>query len=128
MVAQVKSVRTQQPHEPEALGCDKWRPLIEKYGWDKRIAMAVMEAESTETIGGIKVPCSQSAVGDKEPIAGLLAESCGLFQIRTLAGRPSCEELKNPETNVEWAYKLYIGDGWHPWSMYNNGTYQQYLR
>lgn len=92
--------------------------------------MAVMEAEST--FKGIK--CNPDAVGDTWEIAGLTAPSCGLMQIRTLEGRPNCEQLKDPATNVEWAYRLYVASekrgngGWYPWTMYNNGTYQKYLK
>lgn len=81
--------------------------------------MAIMEAETH---------CRADAVGDNFVIAGLYAPSCGLFQIRTLAGRPDCETLKNPETNVEWAYKIYTGQGLKAWSVYTNGKYAGYLR
>lgn len=68
------------------------------------------------------------AVGDNYPIAGLHAASCGLWQIRTLAGRPSCEQLKDPQTNLEWAWKISSqGTDWTPWSVYTNGKYLKYL-
>lgn len=121
---QVQGVQAPQPVKPLATGCEKWRPLVEKYGWDIRTAMAVMQAESR---------CDINAVGDTWEIGGITAPSCGLFQVRTLKGRPSCEELKDPGTNVEWAYRLYVAskdrgnDPWYPWSVYNNGAYQKYL-
>jgi hypothetical protein len=80
--------------------------------------MAVMEAESS---------CNPAAVGDTYPINGLLAYSCGLFQIRVLAGRPSCEQLKDPATNIEWAYKISGGNNWKPWSAFTNQKYIKYL-
>jgi len=81
--------------------------------------MAVMQAEST---------CNSNAVGDNYVIAGLHAASCGLFQIRTLKGRPSCEELKDPSTNIDWAYKVSTnGTNWNPWSVFNNGKYLKYM-
>ena len=68
------------------------------------------------------------AVGDDYPINGLHAPSCGLWQIRTLQGRPSCEELKNPQTNLEWAWKISKqGTDWTPWTMYTNGEYKKFL-
>jgi hypothetical protein len=106
------------------VGCDRWRALVNQYDWDVNIAMAVMEAEST---------CNIGATGDTWEIGGLTAPSCGLFQVRTLVGRPTCEELKVPETNVEWAYRIYTAsvergnNGWYPWSVYNNGKYLKYL-
>jgi hypothetical protein len=102
--------------QPEAkTGCDNYVHLIQKYDWNVTTAINVMRAESG---------CRPTAVGDTKPIKGVLAHSCGLFQVRTLRGRPSCEELKNPETNVAWAYKLYVAKNkhgkqafWSPWSV-----------
>ena len=82
--------------------------------------MAVMEAESN---------CNPAAIGDTRPINGLLAHSCGLYQVRVLKGRPTCEHLKDPATNVEWAYKISAGgSNWKPWSVFTNGKYKRYLR
>ena len=72
--------------------------------------------------------CNQNAVGDTSPINGLLAHSCGLFQVRTLAGRPSCEQLKDPATNIQWAYKISgNGSNWRPWSVFTNGKYLKHM-
>lgn len=84
--------------------CEAYRHLVEKYQWNVNIALNVMRAESG---------CNPYAVGDKH----IPPVSCGLFQIRTLAGRPSCEALKDPATNVAWAYRLYRDSGWKPWSV-----------
>ena len=61
--------------------------------------------------------CNPNAIGDNHQINGLHAPSCGLMQIRTLAGRPSCEELKVPEVNIEWAYKIWRSQGYGAWSV-----------
>jgi hypothetical protein len=98
--------------------CRDYYNLLKQYDWDVNIMLAIMKAESG---------CDTNRVGDNYPIGGLLAPSCGLLQIRTLAGRPSCEELKRSETNVEWAYRLYKANGYKPWSVYNNGQYTRYL-
>lgn len=112
--------QTQQPVVKELTGCDQWRGLVKQYdGWDTNIVMAIMEAESH---------CNPTDIGDTHPINGVLAFSCGLLQVRTLPGRPNCTELQNPETNVEWAYRLYQAHGYQPWSVYNSGAYKQYLR
>lgn len=103
---------------PELVGCEKWRAIVNRYDWDKKIAMAIMQAESG---------CNNTSKGDDRVIGGIHAPSCGLFQIRTLAGRPSCEQLYDPETNVAWAYRLHQARGWQPWSVFNNGMYKQYL-
>lgn len=105
---------TDPPH-----GCEQWRPLVQQYGWDENIAMAVMEAEST---------CNQNNIGDNRVIGGLYAPSCGLFQIRTLEGRPTCDQLKDPAVNIEWAWKLYNSPrGWTHWSVYNDNSYLKFL-
>ncbi len=99
--------------------CESWQPLIDQYDWDKNIAQAIMQAESS---------CNTNLVGDNYPIGGLLAPSCGLFQVRTLEGRPPCEELKKAEVNVAYAYQLYKSNGWQPWTVYNTGKYYRYLK
>ena len=71
---------------------------------------------------------NSNAVGDNYTIAGLHAPSCGLWQIRTLKGRPTCEELKNPQTNLEWAWKISNqGTNWNPWTVYGSGAYLRHL-
>lgn len=90
------------------IGCEHYRALLSQYNWNVEVALQVMRAESG---------CNPNAVGDNYAIRGLYAPSCGLMQIRTLQGRPSCEQLKNPTTNIEWAYKLYRASGWQPWSV-----------
>lgn len=118
---QVEKPVTQAPApqpEPIAQGCEAYRSAISQYAWDTQVAMAIMKAEST---------CNPHAVGDNYVIGGIHAPSCGLFQVRTLPGRPGCEQLKDPSTNVAWAYKLYQGNGWSPWSVYKTGKYLSYL-
>lgn len=100
-------------------GCAQYLPLVEKYDWDARIALAVMEAESH---------CKTDAVGDTWEIGGIVAPSCGLMQVRTIAEwRGTCEQLHNPEFNIDIAYKVYVGQGWKAWSVFNNGAYKKYL-
>ena len=102
---------------PNPVGCEHYRNLVSQYNWNINVALAVMKAESG---------CNPNSVGDNFPINGLYAPSCGLFQIRTLAGRPSCDQLKDPSTNVQWAFKLYSGSGWKPWSVCKNGKVSCY--
>jgi len=86
------------------------RALIKKYfpkaEWQR--AWNVMQGES----GG-----NPNAVGDNYPIKGIFAPSVGLFQIRTLPGRPSAEQLKNPEFNVKYAANMQSEQGWQPWTV-----------
>ena len=99
------------------IGCENYRQLISQYEWNVEVALKVMYAESG---------CNPSAKGDNRVIGGIYAPSCGLFQIRTLAGRPTCEQLQNPTTNIEWAIKLYRASGWQPWSVCKNGKVSCY--
>ena len=73
--------------------------------------------------------CRADSVGDNYPINGVLAPSCGLFQIRTVSpARGTCEQLKDPAFNIERAYGIYKGQGLRAWSVYTNGKYAQYLK
>lgn len=113
-MAQVTVRPAETPHSVQ--GCE----LAYNYKWDARTAAAICEAES----GG-----ASDRVGDDYVIAGIYAPSCGLMQIRTLDGRPSCDELKDPTVNMEWAYKISNGGtDWTPWSVYNNGNYRKFLQ
>jgi soluble lytic murein transglycosylase-like protein len=80
--------------------CNQFRHLVEKYDWDTELVMKIMELESS---------CNPNAVGDGHLTFenGTKGMSCGLMQVRVLEGRPDCETLKNPETNLEWAYKIF---------------------
>jgi len=118
LVSAVKE--TPKPVEPATQPVQKPQDCTAAYDydWPKNIAYAVCMAESSG---------NTHAVGDTWVINGVYAPSCGLMQVRTLKGRPSCEELQNPQVNMEWAYRLYKAHGFQPWSMYLNGRYQRYL-
>lgn len=88
--------------------CEDYRHLVEKYDWNVDTMMYAMFKESS---------CDPNKVGDNYPINGLHAVSCGILQIRTLKGRPDCETLKDPATNVAWAYKIWQGQGYRAWSV-----------
>ena len=98
-------------------GCENYKDLVSQYEWNTEVALKVMHAESG---------CNPSAIGDTRVIGGIYAPSCGLFQIRTLQGRPNCDQLQNPNTNIEWAIKLYRASGWQPWSVCKNGKVNCY--
>lgn len=103
---------------PKQTGCEEYRSEISKYDWDVNLMMAIMKAESS---------CVPTKVGDNYPIRGLHAPSCGLFQVRTLSSRPSCQALKDPATNIAWAYRIYQGQGLKAWSVYSSGAYRKHL-
>ena len=88
--------------------------ILQKFGKDGEKMLAVANCESR---------LNPNAVGDDYVIRGLHAPSIGLFQIRTLKGRPSAEELKNVDTNIDFAYQLYSKQGLTPWK--TCGSYWQ---
>lgn len=96
--------------------------IREVFAEEAEIAIAIAKSES-----GLRA----DAVGDI-PIqfvheGKVMGHSCGLFQIRVLPGRPNCEELKDPDTNVKYAKKLQEKYGWFPWSNYKNDRYKEFL-
>ena len=95
----VKKIITKAPGN-----CVEYEDIISQYNWPDDVAMQVCKHESRG---------NPSAVGDGDTAH----VSCGLMQIRTLKGRPSCTALKDPETNVAYAYKMWKKEGWSPWSV-----------
>ena len=113
-----ESQTTPTQDTPKQTGCEEYRSEISKYDWDVNLMMAIMKAESG---------CRTNAVGDDYPIGGVHAVSCGLFQVRSIGTRPSCSALKDPATNIAWAYRIYQGQGLKAWSVYSNGKYKAHL-
>ena len=87
--------------------CDSYRGLVAQYSWNVDTMMYAMFAESG---------CNPYAVGDQYVINGVYAPSCGLLQVRTLAGRPSCEALKDPATNIAASYDIWLTQSYGAWS------------
>lgn len=96
--------------------------ILEKFGEDGEIALAVARCES-----GLR----PGAIGDghltytKDGVE--YGKSYGLFQIRHLEGRPSPEQLLDADYNIEYAYNLYMRSGFGPWSAYTNLCYKNFL-
>ncbi len=63
------------------------------------------------------------AVGDNYPIRGQTIPSYGLMQIRALPGRPSPEQLKDPDFNMKYAAGMWKAQGWRPWTVARNLGY-----
>lgn len=101
---QVKKVPIVKAAPKTKGNCLDHEGTIRKYDWPVDIALEVCAAESSG---------NPVAVGDRSTAY----VSCGLMQIRTLPGRPSCAELKVPETNIAYAYALWVEEGWAPWSV-----------
>lgn len=82
--------------------CLQYLDIIDNYDWPVEEALRICREESHGDVG---------AVGDKRTAH----VSCGLFQIREIAGRPTCESLKDPILNIKWAHILWLQSGWSPW-------------
>ena len=54
-------------------------------------------------------------------------KSYGVAQIRHLPGRPAPDVLLDCESNVRYAHRLYLAQGWRPWSAYTNGSYYKFI-
>lgn len=84
--------------------------------------LAIMKAESG---------CRHDAIGDThitfQGNGRTEGMSCGLLQIRVLQGRPNCDALIDPATNIDWGYQIYKSQGYRAWSVYQNGKYMAYL-
>jgi hypothetical protein len=109
----------QTPQQAEAnvtinpIGCDIYRPLVEQYAWDIRIAMAVMQAESG---------CNPNASNWRDQHRQCTG-SFGLFQLACFW----TDNPYDPATNVAKAFEIYSRSGWQPWGAYTNGSYLRYL-
>lgn len=102
--------------------CEDYRNLAKKYFPNSpNTALAVMKAESG---------CNPTAVGDGHlqyvQDGNTYGMSCGLMQVRSLPGRPTCAEMQNPEANIQYAAKLYASGGWSHWSVCKTGKVQCY--
>jgi hypothetical protein len=85
---------------------NQYYSLIQKYfppsEWQR--AYNVMMGESSGR---------PNAVGDTDTPYS----SYGLFQIRALPGRPSPQQLMDPEFNVRYAAQLFSQEKWNPWTV-----------
>lgn len=90
------------------VGCETYRHMVAQYDWNVDTMMYAMQKESG---------CNPNAVGDNYVIAGVYAPSCGLLQVRTLQGRPDCESLKDPATNIATAYEIWKSQGYRAWTV-----------
>lgn len=82
------------------------------FGKDSEVALAVAFAESGQRC---------NAVGDGhitfESNGQLMGASYGVFQIRHLKGRPDPSVLLDCKSNIDYARKIQLAQGWSPWSV-----------
>ena len=101
-------------------GCERFRPLVQKYDWDVNTMLAIMQAESS---------CNPNETGDKsltfQQNGRTYGYSVSLLQVRILPGREHCDS-HDPATNIACAYRIWKGQGYEAWTVYTNGKYRRY--
>lgn len=98
---------------PQLQGCEQYRPLVEQYDWDSRIALAIMQAESSCR------PDALSPTADR-----------GLMQINSVhiaKVNGDLNALYDPATNIRIGYSVYLSQGWKAWTVFNTGRYLAFL-
>lgn len=93
--------------------CNAYAGLVGQYGWDVRVALAIMRAESGCDTGAVSRTCDH----------GLMQINC--VHADMVGGNLSA--LHDPATNISVAYRLYASGGWSVWTTYTSGAYLQYL-
>ena len=109
----------------------------------KELALSVGFNEKNASIAAAVAMGESGGDSSNDTIkSGLYAKngetSYGLWQINMTGalgperikqfGLSSYKDLYDPVTNARAAFKLSGGSNWQPWSVYTNGTYQQYLK
>ncbi len=89
------------------------KKILDKFGKDGEVALAVAKAESHLNPTAINV----NRNGTKD---------AGIFQINDCHGF-SVEERFNADKNIEIAFALYQKSGFQPWVTYKTNTYKQFL-
>lgn len=87
--------------------------IADVFGAEHKIAIAIAKAESGLNPRAI----NRNKDGSKD---------IGIFQINDRHGW-SDEERFNWKTNIRIAKELYDSRGWNDWTVYNNGTYRNFL-
>lgn len=108
----VETVSQPTRSEPEPAPRGSCEAEIQKYDWNKTVAVNVSRAES-----GLRSSARGDTTLTYHSNGVRYGDSWGCFQIRHLPGRPSPSQLTNAEFNVKYAYDMYKGQGWSPWSV-----------
>lgn len=98
------------------------RLILDIFGEDADIALALSFCESglrADAVGDHAISYVENGIE--------YGKSYGLFQIRYLPGRPTPEQLLNPEFNVKFAKQMYDAQGGDPWSVFNGSCYKSKL-
>lgn len=111
-VVEPEAAKVETP-APQTQGCEQYRPLVQQYAWDSRIALAVMQAESG---------CNPNATS---PTADRGLMQVNAVHIAKVDG--DLTRLYDPVTNIRVAYSVYLSQGWQAWTVWNTGRYLAFL-
>lgn len=93
----------------------KLSELVKGYGWDERVAVAIILAESRGRVNAT----NHNTDGSTDD---------GLFQINSVHGFDRQKLRSDPVYNTKAAYKVYSdAGGWSPWVTYQTGAYKPFL-
>jgi hypothetical protein len=110
------------PPATPVTGCEAVRQEASKYpDWDINLITAIAKAESG---------CRHNATGDGhltyQANGRTYGYSVSVLQVRILPGREACDS-HDIKINVQCAHKIWKGQGYAAWSVYNSGKYRQFL-
>ena len=121
LLKQPQFVHAQEPQATPVPESSSIKSLIcEVFGNRCRVAVQISCAES-----GLREDAIGDHTLDYKVNGKVFGASYGLFQIRSLPGRPAVKDLLTARKNIEYAYKISKGGtDWTAWSVYNNGAYK----
>lgn len=107
------------PVKPPETPCEIVKQEIAKYsGWDASTIFAIAQAEN-DTCDPLRHNLKS------EENHGVCVGSYGVLQVGCV--HYNGEDVDSLETNVAIAYEVWQKQGYTAWTMYNNGTYLEFL-
>jgi len=100
--------------------CEPYLAIVQKYDWDVRTVMAIMEAESH---------CSPQSANMSDVHSSCVG-SYSLLQVGCFWYPFFGEsDLFDPEVNIDIAYKVYKrSNSFNPWTTYTSGKFKKYIK
>jgi len=89
------------------VGCEHYRPMLQKYDWNVDTMLRIMQAESG---------CNPTNHNINDNHGSCLG-SYGLLQIGCVHGYDP-KYLEDPKNNIAVAYKVYKSSGYNAWTTY----------
>lgn len=111
-----------KPPVTPVTGCEAVKAEASKYpDWDPTVMTAIAQAESG---------CRFDATGDGhltyQQDGRTYGYSVSVLQVRILPGREACD-AHDLKINIECGHRIWQGQGYGAWSVYNNGKYLKWL-